>query len=110
MALLHEQYDIDGDLVLFRCVECGHVEQSLGALHGHCEQHREGWTRFDIMLPLTSRSMADGEELMALTEVLRVRETEEIELSDVPAFDERPSVLQRALAPLRRLWPTEVGE
>jgi len=23
MSLLHEQYDIDGDLVLFECDECG---------------------------------------------------------------------------------------
>jgi len=97
MALVDEQYDIDGDPVLFRCTECGYTEQSLGALHAHIERHR-GYTRWGIQVPLTRTAIANRDELMARTEVLRVRETEDVELSDVPAFGERASLLQRVRA------------
>lgn len=79
---LHEQYESDGDLVLFCCRECGHTDLSLGGLHGHCERHR-GYTRFNIQIPFTKTSMANVDELMKLTEVVRVRDTEVIDIDDV---------------------------
>jgi len=69
--LLHEQYDADGDLVLFGCTECDYVSMSLGGLHAHAETHR-GYTRFGIQIPLTKTAMANVDELMELTEVVRV--------------------------------------
>ena len=82
MSLLHEQYEIDGDLVLFRCRECGHTSMSLGSLHAHVETHR-GYTRFGILVPFTKTSIADGDELMERTEIVRVTETESISLAAV---------------------------
>jgi len=79
---LHEEYVCDGDLVLFRCKECGQTSMSLGSIHAHCETHR-GYTRFNIQIPFTKTSMADFDELMKYTEVLRVEETTEISLSEV---------------------------
>lgn len=81
-GLLHEQYESDGGLVLFRCKECGYVSLSLGGLHGHCEKHR-GYTSLNIQIPFTKTSMANVDELMKLTEVLRVDETTEIGLKEV---------------------------
>ncbi|WP_181693292.1 hypothetical protein [Natronomonas sp. LN261] len=80
--LLHEEYDVEGDLILFRCRECGQTSMSLGALHGHCEKHR-GYTRWGISLPFTESSPGNFDQLMELTEVLRVEETAEIDLEDV---------------------------
>jgi len=80
--LLHEQYDADGDLVLFRCTECAHVSMSLGSLHAHAETHR-GYTRFGIQIPFTKTTIANVDELMKLTEVVRVDSTEPIALSEV---------------------------
>jgi len=80
--LLHEQYEADGDLVLFRCTECGYVSLSLGRLHGHIEGHR-GYTRFGIQVPFTKTAMADVDELMDRTEVLRVEDTSEVTLDEV---------------------------
>lgn len=82
---IHEQYDADGDPVLFECDECGHRTQSLGGLHAHVEQHR-GYTRFGIQIPFTKTSMGRRDELMKRTNVLRVTETEEISLDDVEGF------------------------
>jgi len=82
MSLLHEQYESDGDLVLFRCRECGHTSLSLGSLHAHVETHR-GYTRFGIQLPFTKTALANGDELMEQTEIVRVTETESIELAEV---------------------------
>jgi len=79
---LHEQYESDGDLVLFRCSECGRVDLSMGSLHSHIEGHR-GYTRFGIQIPFTSTAMGDVDELMKRTEILRVQEAEEISLSEV---------------------------
>jgi len=84
---LHEQYEVDGDLVLFRCAECGYVSLSLGRTHGHIEQHR-GYTRFNIQLPFTETAMANGEQLMDRTEVVRVTGTEDISLDQVDGFEE----------------------
>jgi hypothetical protein len=79
---LHEQYEIDGDLVLFRCTECGYASLSLGGTHAHIERHR-GYTRFNIQLPFTDTSFANVGELMKRTEVLRVTDTESVQLERV---------------------------
>jgi len=80
--LLHEQYESDGQLVIFRCRECGHVDLSLGRLHAHAETHR-GFTRFNIQVPLTKTSAGNFVQLMEYTEVLRIDELSEISLDDV---------------------------
>lgn len=82
MSLLHEEYESDGGLVVFRCTECDHTELSLGSLHAHCETHR-GYTRFNLQIPFTKTSMADFDALMELTDVLRVEETRAISLEEV---------------------------
>lgn len=79
---LHEEYESDGLLVLFRCAECGITSLSLGGLHGHIEKHR-GYTRFGIKIPFTKTSMGNFSELMKRTEVLLVEETTEISLEEV---------------------------
>lgn len=80
--LLHEEYEADGQTVLFRCTECGQTRMSLGALHAHIEGHR-GYTRFGIQIPFTKTAVANTDELMKRTEVLRVGETTEVSLDDV---------------------------
>lgn len=82
MSLLHEQYEADGDLVLFRCSECGYASLSLGDAHGHIEGHR-GYTRFNIQIPFTKTAMANVDQLMKYTEIVRVTDTEEISLDQV---------------------------
>ncbi|WP_222913507.1 hypothetical protein [Natrinema sp. SYSU A 869] len=85
MSLLekfHEEYESDGDLVLFRCTECGRTSMSLGSIHAHCEKHR-GYTRFNIQLPFTKTSMADFDALMEYTEILCVEQAREISLNEV---------------------------
>ncbi len=82
---LHEQYEIEDDLVVFRCSECGYISMSLGALHGHAESHR-GYTRLGIQIPFTKTAAGDYDRLMEYTEVLRVGKTEEIDLEEVEAF------------------------
>jgi len=82
MTLLHEQYESDGNLVLFRCRECGYTSLSVGNLHAHVEGHR-GYTRFNIQLPYTKTSPGDFGRLMDYTDVLMVESTSEISLSDV---------------------------
>lgn len=79
---LHEQYDAAGKPVLFECRECGYRSQSLGALHGHIEQHR-GYTRLNMQLPFTKTSPAKADRLMDFTRVLRVDDTTEITLDEV---------------------------
>ena len=37
---IHEEYESDGGLVLFRCTECEFTSMSLGLLHAHVEGHR----------------------------------------------------------------------
>jgi uncharacterized C2H2 Zn-finger protein len=82
MSLLHEQYEHDGNLVFFRCTECGRVDLSLGSLHAHVEKHR-GYTRFNIQIPFTKTSPANVDELMKYTEVLRVDNASEIPVGEV---------------------------
>lgn len=80
--LLHEEYTSDGKPVLFRCTECGQTRQSLGSLHAHIEKHR-GYSRFGIQIPFTKTAIANVDELMKRTEVLRVSELEAISLNEV---------------------------
>lgn len=80
--LLHEVYEADGQLVLFRCTECGHTSMSLGSLHAHIEGHR-GYTRLGIGIPFTKTAIANTDELMKRTDVLRVDQTSEISLGEV---------------------------
>lgn len=80
--LLHEEYESGGRTVLFRCTECGQTDMSLGSLHAHIERHR-GYTRLGIQIPFTKTAIANTDELMKRTEVLRVDETSEIALDDV---------------------------
>lgn len=80
--LLHEQYDVDGDLVLFECSECGYTSLSVGSLHAHIEGHR-GYTRFGIQIPFTKTAMGKFDELMKHTNVLLVTETEPTSLEEV---------------------------
>lgn len=82
MSFLHEQYESDGRLVLFCCTECDYTSLSLGSLHAHCEKHR-GYTRFNIQIPFTRTWFANVEELMELTEVVRVDEVTRISLGQV---------------------------
>jgi uncharacterized Zn finger protein len=82
MSVLHEEYDHRGQLVIFRCTECGVVDLSLGSLHAHVEKHR-GYTRFNLQIPFTKTAMANVDELMKRTEVLRVDETSEVPLDEV---------------------------
>jgi hypothetical protein len=79
---LHEQYESDGDLVVFRCSECGRIDLSVGSLHAHIEGHR-GYTRFGIQLPFTQTAPGRFKELMGYTDVLLVEDTSEIDLSEV---------------------------
>jgi len=79
---LHEEYTADGGLVLFRCSECGQTYLSLGSCHAHIEGHR-GYTRLGIQVPFTKTAVANGDELMKRTEVLRVDETSEVPLGMV---------------------------
>lgn len=79
---LYEEYESGGSLVLFRCRECGQTSMSLGSLHAHCETHR-GYTRFNIQLPFTKTSMAEFDQLMEYTEIVKVDETSEITLTEV---------------------------
>jgi len=79
---LHEEYENDGALVVFRCAVCGRHDLSLGSLHAHIEGHR-GYTRLGIQLPLTRTTPGDFDRLMDRTEVLRVDNFSEMPLSEV---------------------------
>lgn len=91
MTLLHEQYEVDGDLVLFRCTECGYISMSLGWLHAHIEKHR-GYTRFNIQLPLTKTSVANVDQLMERTEIITVTDTSEISYERFDESAEEPAL------------------
>jgi hypothetical protein len=81
--ILHEQDTTeDGDLVLYRCSECGQIEMSIGALHGHAERHR-GYTRLGIQIPFTETAVGRFDQLMELTEILRVEQTSQISIEEV---------------------------
>ena len=82
LDFLHEEYTADGGLVLFRCAECGQTYLSLGSCHAHVEGHR-GYTRLGIQVPFTKTALANTDELMQRTEVLRVDETSTISLAEV---------------------------
>lgn len=77
----HEQYESSGNLVVFRCTECGYTSMSLGSLHAHVEGHWStlGWFKWHTYQWLKP----DENKWMDFTEVLRVDETTEIVLDDV---------------------------
>jgi hypothetical protein len=80
MTILHSEYETaEGDLVLFRCKECGYTTQSIGFLHAHVERHWPLWRSFGKLIPGVVR----GEHWAQYTEVLAVRETEAIDLAEV---------------------------
>lgn len=58
------------EIVIFRCIECGEVRDNIGSLHAHCEKHRG---IFGIQLPW---KYGDAEELMDMTQAIRVREAD----------------------------------
>lgn len=67
----HREIEEDGEFVVFRCTECGRIEQSLAVLHAHAEGHRSFLTAvFDG---------GNANALMEYTEKLRVTEYEEID-------------------------------
>lgn len=77
---LHEEYYThDGELVLFRCKECGYTTLSLGFIHAHVEQHWPYLKWFVHFLPWTG----EWDDWMQHTEVLRVDAYSETELSEV---------------------------
>jgi len=78
---LHEQYESEGQLVVFRCQECGYATLSLGGLHAHIEGHQSTITHFLRMLPLVGPDYV--EPLMDQTNILRVDETATIGLEEV---------------------------
>lgn len=91
MSLLHEQYEVDGDLVLFRCTECGYISMSLGWLHAHIEKHR-GYTRFNIQLPLTKTSPGEFDQLLERTDIITVTDTSEISYERFDGSAEEPEL------------------
>lgn len=60
------------DNYLFECTECEETYSTLGALHAHVEGH----------LPVT-KWFGDTDKLMEYTRVLKVKETEEVDIEDV---------------------------
>lgn len=80
--MFHEEFESHGQLVLFRCRECGYTSMSLGGLHAHAEKHR-GYTRLNIQVPFTQTSPANADELMKPTNVIRVDDTTEIGIEEV---------------------------
>jgi len=77
----HEQYTSLGNLVVFRCTECGYTTLSLGGLHAHVEGHWStlGWFKWH-----TYQWLKPSEnKWMESTEVLRVDQTTSITLDDV---------------------------
>jgi len=70
--------------VLFQCKDCGTVSDSIGELHAHIEAKHTGFGPFNI-IPNPFR-IGRGDKDMEETTVLRVTETEEIQLSEVDGF------------------------
>jgi predicted RNA-binding Zn-ribbon protein involved in translation (DUF1610 family) len=71
---VHQEIKEQGDFIVFRCNECGKIEQSLPLLHAHAEQHRGFWA-----------SVIDGGDpsaLMEYTEKLRVTDYEHLDPSN----------------------------
>lgn len=80
MTLLHEQYEVDGDTVLFRCTECGEVYLSIGSMHAHANGHLGFLRALYHHLPIVGGPF---DAAMEHTEVLRVTDTEPIDLEEV---------------------------
>lgn len=58
------------EIELYRCTECGMLSTRIGWLHAHIEKHR-GF--FGLQWPW---NVADVDELMEMTETIRVTEYE----------------------------------
>jgi hypothetical protein len=84
MWTLAPQYDTDelDQIIVYRCTECGAVDVSLGSLHAHIERHR-GYTRLGIQLPFTKTAIANVDELMKRTQILRVEDYSEVSEAEV---------------------------
>lgn len=67
----------DREIVIYGCTECGYMSTSLGWLHAHVERHR-GF--FGLQLPWR---YGDREELMKMTQVLRVEDVSEVDLEEI---------------------------
>lgn len=80
MSLLHEEYEADGDLVVFRCTECGEHYLSIGSMHAHANGHLGILGALYHHLPVVGDPFSPA---MERTEVLRVTETEPIALQEV---------------------------
>lgn len=70
------------DNYLFECTECARIYSTLGGLHAHAEKHAS----FKIFGP-------DTDELMSFTRVLKVTETEEVELDEVEDVPSRNGLI-----------------
>jgi uncharacterized Zn finger protein len=71
---MHQEIEEQGEFIVFRCNECGRIEQSLPALHSHAEKHRGFW-----------KGVIDGGNasvLMEYTEKLKVTEYENLDPSN----------------------------
>jgi len=53
-----------------------------GCTNRASKKHR-GYTRFNIQIPFTGTTMANVDELMNRTEILRVTDTDQVTLNDV---------------------------
>lgn len=79
MTAFHEEYDIDGDPILFRCTECGEHYLSIGAMHAHAHGHESILRFLYHQIPFVGDSFELG---MRKTEVLRVTKTDKVEFDD----------------------------
>lgn len=77
-SITTERVDAEDDNVIYRCTECGQIEQDVGTLHAHCEKHR-GLLGFQLPW-----RVGDYDELAQMTEALRV---EEVAYCEVMADD-----------------------
>jgi len=70
---MHREIETGGKFTVFRCNECGRIEQSLPALHSHAETHR----------PLYKQIYDGGNAsaLMEYTQKLEVTEYEDLDPS-----------------------------
>lgn len=63
----HREIAHDDNMEIYRCTECGRIEQNIGALHGHAEKHTPFY------------SFANVDRLMEYTEKLEVTDYRELD-------------------------------
>jgi hypothetical protein len=71
------------DNIVFRCSECGEVRSNLGALHSHIDRHLE----FSISFGPETEKYRD------MTQVLKIKEVEKIDLEEVDGYPSRNGVV-----------------